>query len=340
MRALLSDARTSADDRAVLHFAIGKALEDGGDYEDAFTHYQLGNTLRLSKVGYDPGKLSQLVDRSITQLTGAFMAQRQDYGCPAPDPIFIVGLPRAGSTLIEQILASHSLIEGTMELPNIIAMASRLGGPKGRGGRGAYPEALADLSAEQCRALGEQYLADTRIQRKTSKPFFIDKMPNNFQYLGFIRLILPNAKIIDARRHPLSCCFSGFKQNFAQGQRFTYSLENLARYYRDYVRLMAHVDAVLPGAVHRVIYERMVEDTETEVRRLLDYLGVAFEAATLRFYENERAVRTPSAQQVRQPIYRDGMELWRNYEPWLGPLKERLGEVLARYPDTPEYSSG
>jgi Sulfotransferase family len=295
--------------------------------------------MRLSKVGYDPAKLTKLVNRSVSAITPAVVAGWRDVGCPAPDPIFIVGLPRSGSTLIEQILSSHSLIEGTMELPNIMTMASQLGGTKGRHARSSYPEALMKLSAEECRALGERYLADTRIQRKTSKPFFIDKMPNNFQYLAFIKLILPNAKIIDARRHPLSCCFSGYKQNFAQGQRFTYSLDNLAKYYCDYVRLMAHFDSVLPGAVHRVIYERMVQDTETEVRRLLDYLGVPFEAGCLKFYENDRAVRTPSAQQVRQPIYRDAMEQWRNYDPWLSPLKLGLGEVLDRYPDTPEYSS-
>jgi hypothetical protein len=185
------------------------------------------------------------------------------------------------------------------------------------------------------RELGAQYLRETRIQRKTGKPYFIDKMPNNFLHVGLIRLALPNAKIIDARRHPMSCCFSGFKQNFAMGQRFTYSLEHLGRYYRDYVALMAHFEAADPGAVYRVTYERMVEDTESEVRRLLDFLGVPFEAACLRFYENERAVRTASAHQVRQPIYREGMEQWRHFEPWLGPLKETLGEVLDNYPGTP-----
>jgi tetratricopeptide (TPR) repeat protein len=335
MRALLTDPATPMDSQAPLHFAIGKALEDAGNYENSFTHYALGNELRRHAVGYEPAETSAQVKRSSAFFTRQFMGSRAHLGDPAFDPIFIVGLPRAGSTLIEQILASHSLIEGTMELANIMTMASVLGGRKGRVDHSAYPEILASLSAHELRELGAQYLRETRIQRKTGKPYFIDKMPNNFLHVGLIRLALPNAKIIDARRHPMSCCFSGFKQNFAMGQRFTYSLEHLGRYYRDYVALMAHFEAADPGAVYRVTYERMVEDTESEVRRLLDFLGVPFEAACLRFYENERAVRTASAHQVRQPIYREGMEQWRHFEPWLGPLKETLGEVLDNYPGTP-----
>jgi hypothetical protein len=200
-----------------------------------------------------------------------------------------------------------------------------------------YPEILATLSAEQMRALGEQYLRGTRIHRKSATPFFIDKMPNNFAHVGLIHLILPHARIIDARRHPLGCCFSCFKQHFARGQYFTYGLEEIGRYYRDYVELMAHFDAVLPGRVHRVIYESLVEDTESEVRRLLQYCGLSFDERCLRFYENERAVRTASSEQVRQPIYRDGVDHWRHYEPWLGPLKDALGPVLETYPQAPEF---
>jgi len=200
-----------------------------------------------------------------------------------------------------------------------------------------YPQALAALPLSELRSIGEEYLARTRIQRKTQKPRFIDKLPNNFLHSGFIHLMLPNASIIDARRHPLGCCFSGFKQHFARGQNFTYDLAELGAYYRSYVELMAHFDAVLPGRVHRVLYERMVEDTETEVRRLLAHCGLPFEPACLRFYENERAVRTASSEQVRSPIYREGMEQWRHFEPWLGPLKESLGAVLEAYPLAPEF---
>jgi hypothetical protein len=212
-----------------------------------------------------------------------------------------------------------------------------LGKKRSPGEKSVYPEVLAGLGAEECRTLGEQYLEQTRIQRKTTKPFFIDKMPNNFLHIGAIRLLLPRARIIDARRHPMACCFSNFKQNFARGQRYTYSLEHLGRYYRDYVELMAHFDGVAPGAIHRIIYENMVSDTEGEVRRLLEFCGLAFEPATLRFYENERAVRTASSQQVRQPIFREGIDQWRNFEPWLEPLRHSLGAVLDAYPDVPQF---
>jgi hypothetical protein len=216
-------------------------------------------------------------------------------------------------------------------------MARAIGGRRLRGAASKYPEVLADLSPDEARALGEQYIADTRIQRKTDAPFFIDKMPNNFAHIGLIQMILPRAKIIDARRHPLGCCFSGFKQHFARGQHFTYGLDEIGRYYSDYVELMAHFDAVLPGRVHRVIYETMVADTENEVRRLLDYCGLPFDERCMRFYENERAVRTASSEQVRQPIYRDGVDHWQNYEPWLEPLKQALGPVLESYPLPPRY---
>jgi hypothetical protein len=334
MRAQLQRTDLSDDERVQFHFALGKALEDAEDYKDSFEHYARGNSLRHSQMGYDADRTSARVRRCRETLTADFFEQRRGYGSDAPDPIFIVGMPRAGSTLLEQILASHSAVEGTMELPDLISIARKLPGTNAAGSR--FPEGLARLTATECRALGEQYLAQTRIQRKTDAPFFIDKMPNNFAYVGFIQLVLPNAKIIDARRHPLGCCLSVFKQHFARGQGFAYDLDDLGRYYRDYVALMAHFASVLPGRVHRVVYETMVQDTETEVRRLLDYCGLPFEEGCQRFYENARAVRTASSEQVRKPIFRDALEHWRHYEPWLGPLKSALGPTLEAYP-TPDF---
>ena len=226
-----------------------------------------------------------------------------------------------------------------MELPDIISIARTLGGRRMRGETSKYPEVLQSLDAVQLRTLGERYLEQTRIQRKTDAPFFIDKMPNNFAHTGLIHLILPNAKIIDARRHPLGCCLSGYKQHFARGQHFTYSLEDIGRYYHDYVELMCHFDEVLPGRVHRVIYEELVDDTDTQVRRLLEHCGLPFDERCLRFYENDRAVRTASSEQVRRPIYREGVDQWRQYEPWLAPLKSTLGSVLEVYPNTPEFNT-
>jgi predicted Zn-dependent protease len=336
MRAQLQVPGITQEDSAHFHFALGKALEDSATYSESFEHYAKGNELRRARVGYDPDVTTSFASRAKQLFNDEFFAARSQFGAPHPDPIFIVGLPRAGSTLVEQILASHSQVEGTMELPDIMAMAAKLGKADGSQ-QSAYPEVLATLSAAQCRALGEQYIEQTRIQRKTDKPFFIDKMPNNFLHIGLIRLALPNARIIDARRHPMACCFSNFKQNFAQGQRYTYTLEDLGRYYRDYVELMAHLDAALPGTIHRVIYENMIDDTEGEVRRLLEFCGLPFEAATLSFYANDRAVRTVSAQQVRKPIFREGIDHWRHYEPWLQPLRAALGAALSAYPDVPQF---
>jgi tetratricopeptide (TPR) repeat protein len=335
MRAQLARPDLNTDDRLHFYFALGKALEDAGEYGDSFTHYAEGNRIRKAQLGYDPDQTTERVRRAKALFTSAFLGARAATGSPAPDPIFVVGLPRSGSTLIEQILSSHSAVEGTMELPDLSNIALRLADRRGRDDPTRYPECLGDMDDGQLRALGEEYLERTRIQRRMDKPFFIDKMPHNFFHVGMLRLILPNARIVDARRHPLSACFSGFKQHFARGQSFSYGLEDLGRYYRDYADLMAHFDAVAPGAVHRVHYETMVEDTETEVRRLLDFLGLPFEAACLRFHENERAVRTASSEQVRQPIFRDGIDHWRHYEPWLEPLKTALGEIATRYPDPP-----
>ncbi len=328
MRAQLARPDIADEDRFHLHYALGKAMEDAGEAAASFEHYAAGAALRRAGIDYEADHTSAHLRRSMAVFTADFFAGRQGWGCAAPDPIFIVGLPRAGSTLIEQILASHSLVEGTMELPDIIAMARRLGGRHRRESDGSYPEMLTGLTADDARSLGEEYLERTRVQRKTDQPFFIDKMPNNFAHIGLIRLILPNAKIIDARRHPLGCCFSAFKQHFARGQGFSYDLADLGRYYADYVALMAHIDAVQPGAVHRTIYERLIADPEGEVRSLLSYCGLDFEPGVMRFHENDRAVRTASSEQVRRPIFTEGVDQWRVYEPWLGPLKEALGPVI------------
>jgi predicted Zn-dependent protease len=333
----LATSDLSPDDRLHFDFAMGKALEDDADYAASFSHYASGNQLRRSQLDYEADEMAAFVRESITLLSAEFFASRSGYGAADPDPIFVLGLPRSGSTLIEQILASHPSVEGTMELPDMLAMAGALAGRRKASEPSKYPAELAHLSAEACRELGERYLRDTRIQRKTAKPLFIDKMPNNFLHIGLIRLVLPNAKIIDARRHPLACCFSTYKQHFAEGHRYSYTLEELGRYYREYVRLMAHFDRVVPGAVYRVIHERLVEDTEAEVARLLRYCGLPFDAGCLRFYENTRPVRTPSAQQVRRPINRDGVEQWRHYEPWLDPLKAALGDVIDAYPRAPLF---
>ncbi len=340
IRQALGRVDLADEDRLHFEFALGKALEDAASYAESFAHYAAGNALRRRVHGYDAEENTRYVRGSKQLLTREFFAERAGAGAGARDPIFIVGLPRAGSTLIEQILASHPLVEGTMELPEIPKIARELAGPRRQEENATFLKRLASLTREELRSLGERYLAATRIMRKTDAPFFIDKMPNNCLYVGLIHLILPNATIIDARRHPLACCFSCFKQHFARGQWFTYGLEDLGRYYRDYVELMAHFDEVLPGKVGRVHYESLIENTEAEIRRLLAHCGLPFEAQCLRFYENERAVRTPSSEQVRRPIYRDSVDSWRPYEPWLEPLRSALGEVLTEYPRVPGFHRG
>jgi len=338
MQTQLGREDLASRDRSHLHFALGKALEDRRSFEQSFEHYAEANRLRRQSLDYAAEETTRFVSRSKELFSRGFFASRTDHGFMAADPIFIVGLPRAGSTLIEQILASHSSVEGTMELPDILMLAAELAGTRKASEEPRYPAILAGLDAPACRALGIRYIEQTRIQRKTGKPYFIDKMPNNFLHLGLILLALPRAKIIDARRHPMACCFSGFKQEFAQGHHYTYSLEDIGLYYRDYVDFMAHFDRVLPGRIHRVIYESMIDDTEAEIRRLLDYCALPFENACLRFHENARPVRTPSAQQVRKPIFRDSIDQWRNYDKWLGPLETALGAVLPSYPEAPSLS--
>jgi tetratricopeptide (TPR) repeat protein len=332
MRNALTRNDLTDEDRLHFEFSLGKALEDEASYEESFTHYAKGNGIRRKSHPYSADENSSFVRRSQALFTREFFAERAGCGAQAGDPIFILGLPRSGSTLLEQILASHSLVEGTMELPDIPQIARELAAGNGRGDEGTFFQAVAALTSAQLRTLGERYLDGTRVLRKSAAPFFIDKMPNNCLYVGLIHLILPNARIIDARRHPLACCFSCFKQHFARGQNFTYGLEDLGRYYRDYVELMAHFDAVLPGRVHRISYEVMVADTEAEVRRLLAHCGLPFEEGCLKFYENERAVRTASSEQVRQPIFREAVDHWRHYERWLEPLKAALGPVLPTDP--------
>ena len=332
MECALDDAKIGEEDRFHLHFALGKALEDAGRWEASFHHYAEGNRLRRLRIDYSADETSDLVARSKALFTPTFLTKRAGQGAAAADPIFVLGMPRSGSTLVEQILASHPLVEGTRELPDIMALAHRLSGRKLRADPSHYPEALATLSLDELRTLGEEYLARAQVHRKTDRPFFVDKMPNNWAHVGLIHLILPNAKIIDTRRHPLGCCFSNFKQHFARGQAFSYSLEELGRYYADYVAAMAHIDRVLPGRVHRVMHEDIVKDTEAQVRALLNYLGLPFDPACLRFWETERAVQTASSEQVRRPIFREGLDQWQHFEPWLTPLKEALGGLDVHYP--------
>jgi len=326
MRAAEAAPRTALKDRFHLCFALGKALEDLGEYAASFAYYERGNALKKSECRYRPEFIERNTRMQIEVCTPELFAQRQGWGDPSHAPIFIVGLPRAGSTLIEQILASHSRVEGTMELSDIPRLAQSLHGRESGDERPRYPGVLTELLPEDSKRFGERYLTDTRLYR-TGKPRFIDKMPNNFRHIGLMHLILPNAKIIDARRGAMACCFSNFKQLFASGQQFTYSLEDIARYYRTYVELMAHWNRVLPGKVLRVQHEDLVADFEPQVRRILDFCELDFEPGCLEFHKTSRRVHTASSEQVRRPINTEGLEQWRRFEPWLGPLAEALGEL-------------
>ena len=329
MQARQASAMTALEDRYHLCFALGKALEDRGDYGASFEYYELGNRLKREELKYNPARLTNEMRLQRELVSTDLLNRFSGAGCSAQDPIFIVGLPRAGSTLLEQILASHSQVEGTMELPNIFALAFRLDRQRVVGEEPEYPGNLADLTHEDVTRFGEEFIRDTQIYRKGGTPFFIDKMPNNFRHIGLIHMILPNAKIIDARRGAMGCCFSGFKQLFAEGQEFTYGLQEIGQYYSDYVRLMDHWDTVLPGKILRVRYEDVVADLETQVRRLLDHCGLPFEEACLNFHQNERAVRTASSEQVRQPIFKSGVDQWENFSSYLDPLRDVLGPELA-----------
>jgi tetratricopeptide (TPR) repeat protein len=321
---------TAAIDRYHLCFALGKAFEDQDDAARSWAFYERGNALKRAESSYRPDLLEDNTRRQVETCTRDFFRARNGWGDARPDPIFIVGLPRSGSTLLEQILASHSEVEGTYELSDIQNIVLEMVGRGDDPAAPRYPAVLDTLTREDCARLGEKYLADTQMYR-SGRARFIDKMPNNFRHIGLIHLILPNARIIDARREPLACCFSNLKQLFAQGQEFTYSVADIARYYRTYLELMRHWDEVLPGRVLRVLHEDVVDDLEGNVRRLLDFCGLAFEPACVEFHKTVRAVRTASSEQVRQPIFKDGLEQWKKYEPWLGGLKEALGDALVRY---------
>ena len=332
MRREEAAATTHLVDRYHLCFALGKAYEDRSDFAQSWTFYERGNALKRSDSHFHIEAIEANTAQQVKTASRAFFETRRGWGAPAADPIFILGLPRAGSTLIEQILASHSQVEGTHELSDIQRIALELQGPDGDDSHPRYPAILADLDEAALRDLGQRYLDETRIYR-TGKAYFIDKMPNNFRHVGLIHLMLPNAKIIDARREPMACCFSNLKQLFAQGQEFTYSIDDIARYYRTYLELMRHWDDALPGRVLRVQHEDVVDDLEGSVRRILDYCGLPFEAGCVEFHKTQRHVRTPSSEQVRRPIFRDSLDQWTNFEPWINPLKTALGDALTAYRD-------
>ncbi|MEP6885787.1 MAG: sulfotransferase [Gammaproteobacteria bacterium] len=326
--------RSEARGRGRIHleFALGKAFEDAKQFAASFEHYAAGNALFRNGIEYDPASSTAFVQRSKAVYTARFFADRSGWGDERPDPIFIIGLPRSGSTLIEQILASHSQIEGTRELRDIPNMVSDLMSRLDRSAKGDYPEPIASLDAAEIQALAARYFAQTQPRRPMARPRFVDKMLGNFSHFGLIHLMFPNSAIVDARRHPLGCGFSCYKQLFARGMRFSFDLGELGLYYRDYAELMEHVDNVLPGRVHRIHYEQLVADPEREVRRLLDYCQLPFEAECLRFYKNRRIVHTISSEQVRLPIYSGSVEQWRHFEPWLGPMKNALGNLVDQYP--------
>jgi tetratricopeptide (TPR) repeat protein len=332
IRAAQSAPTTGAVDRYHLSFTLGKALEDQGEIAESFRYYELGNALKRAESKYRPEIIENNTHQQIEVCTAEFFASRRGWGAQNPDPIFIVGLPRSGSTLLEQILASHSQVEGTQELANIQQIVSNLRGRDPDLNNPRYPRILAQMSAPEFLKLGEQYLATTRIYR-SGKPFFIDKMPNNFRHLGLIHLMLPNARIIDARREPMACCFSNLKQLFANGQEFTYSIDDIARYYRTYLELMQHWGRVLPRWVLRIQHEDVVDDLEGNVRRMLDFCGLEFEPQCVEFHKTQRSVRTASSEQVRLPLYREGLDQWKHFQPWLGKLKDALGDALNHYRD-------
>ena len=334
MRQCLEHTRNSVEDRYSLHYALGAGLEQLEDFAGSFEQYALGAALKRGEQGHRAANWTHEMHRAASFFTADRLAELTAHGHPDPAPIFIVGLPRAGSTLIEQILASHSLVEGTQELPEIGTIVRDVGRCLDLGPNSVYPERLAEMAPAEIAALGARYIENTRIYRKTQKPFYIDKMPPNWAYIGLIRCILPHAKIIDARRHPMASCFSSFKQLFGHGAGYSYDLTDLGHFYNDYLDLTAHFGAAEPGRIHRVIYENMVDDTETEIRKLLAYCSLPFEPACLRFWESTRAVATPSSEQVRQPIFRQGLEQWRHYEPWLGPL-----QAILNRPGKPDWNA-
>ena len=326
--------KLSDEDALHFHFALGQAYEHRKNYPKSFQHYEAGNAIRRKPLTPASTRVTDHVDRAIAAMTPEMFERHEGDGCSKRGPIFVLGLHRSGSTLIEQILASHPQIEGTTEITVINQLWQRIIRLGGKDNSRPF-EALHRLDSAELTAIGEEYLERTRPFRATDKPYFVDKLPANWMNIGLIRLALPNAKIIDARRHPMACGFSNFKQNYASGMNFAYSQESIGEFYRDYWRFMKHIDQVQPGAVHRVLNERLIEDPEGEIRRMLDYLAVPFDQACLEFHKNKRAVRTPSAEQVRKGISREGVDQWRHYEPWLGPLRQALGPALDHW-DEPQ----
>ncbi len=333
---LISDNESNESDLIGMNFALGRALEQDGQFERAFQHYSEGNRLRALTAKHDRRAVTRHVENSINLFGQQFFAERVGAGFEAADPIFVLGMPRAGSTLIEQILSSHAQVEGTMELPDVPALAGWLAGGKDAGFEDSgYLNRLKALPREELRKLGQGYIWGTRLRRQTQKPFFVDKMPNNWMHLGLILTILPNARIIDARRNPMACGLSLFRQHFAKGQDFSYDLTDIGSLYSDYVRMMDHFDRTMPGRIIRVFHEDLVTDPEGGIRGLLDRLQLPFDERCMSFHENRRAVRTSSSEQVRRPINREGVDQWRSFEPWLGPLKAALGPIADNYPTVP-----
>jgi tetratricopeptide (TPR) repeat protein len=327
----------SASDRVHMLFALGKAFGDLRRYAESFDAYARANAARRMGTRYDPDRTSAQLAKFRALYTEEFFRARAGGGAPSRAPIFVVGMQRAGSTLVEQILASHSAVEGAGELPNMRFLARRLEETIGRASGTDYPDVLAKVDPSEFRKLGEDYLASTLVRRKLGRPFFVDKEPYNFWHVGLIQLAVPQAGIIDIRRHPLGCCFSNFTTIFLHGLAHTFSLAGLGRFYADYVAMMAHYDRVLPGRVYRMFYENLVADPESEIRRLLAWFDLPFEDDCLAFHRNARAVNSASSEQVRSPIFHDALDRWRDYEPWLGPLKAALGRVLTAYPGVPDF---
>ena len=332
MREQVKRVDLSLRDKAYFHFALAQGCEVNGEYDEAFFHLENGNRIKNNQSQYSIERMDNELQAQIDICDEEFFKDLGKGGHNTKDPIFILGLPRAGSTLIEQILASHSMIDGTLELPNILSIAQSLRGDDVYGKEGNYPKSMRTLTLEQRESLGKGYVEDTKMHRKDA-PMFTDKMPNNFRHIGLIHLIMPNAKIIDARRYPLDCCFSMFKQLFAQGQEFSYGLAEAGSYYKSYVKLMNHWDKVLPGKILRVNNEDIIDDLEGQVKRMLEYLQLPFEEECITFYETDRSVRTASSEQVRRPINKEGMERWKPYSNHLKPLVDSLGRELLKPED-------
>lgn len=338
MRQQLKRVDLTLKDKAYFHFALAQGCEVVGEYDEAFFHLDCGNKIKNKQSKYSIEKMDRELQAQIDVCNEPFFEKQGNGGHETKDPIFILGLPRSGSTLIEQILASHSMIDGTLELPNILSMAQSLRGDDIYGKEGNYPKSMKALSLEKRIEMGKIFIEDTRMHRKDA-PRFTDKMPNNFRHIGLIHLIMPNAKIIDARRYPLDCCFSMFKQLFAQGQEFTYGLAEAGSYYNSYVKLMNHWDEVLPNKILRVNNEDIIDDLEGQVTKMLEFLELPFEDSCITFYETDRSVRTASSEQVRKPINKSGMGRWKPYAKNLKPLLDGLGSDLIKPTDLEFFES-